>query len=420
MSVEIYNGWWISPISSEIGPSAGSATAYQIDNASKIYVFLTGNLGWTANAACAAIGNIQVESWLNPADVTPSIGNTINDLDNNNALNYPNNAYGLVQWKGLSSAQPITNQIVSYAIRYGYEWYDGEIQLQRLGWEYFAPAKFHPQTVDGVYWTFAKYAQSTASPSQLAKVWMVCYEGTYSVLTNRQGNAERWFEYFGGSQPIGSEWIAGEEFANLALAYDGEYMPYSQYDCLAFVNLVWHDIPDIPASITLGSDGTHTGTNTLWRSVRVFQTTDPYGNNPTGELYWKGLIDDCIDQFGEIPAGALLFHKIPDNGNPPIPPYYAGDGIGNFVHVGIYCGNNQVMQSGGQDSGSVPGGGVHLSQYDSDAWNYCAFVVYVDCANNEPPEPPRPPLNPAWYRNFIVMTQHIRERKCLKNVKRIY
>lgn len=419
MPVTLYNDWYISPTSSDVGPSYGSYTTYQEHNARKIHDFFVG-LGWTENAIAGLIGNIQSESWLNPADSTPQIGNTLADIDNNHALNHPNNAYGLVQWKGQSSVAPITNQIVSYAIRYGYEWFDGEIQLQRLDWEYHAPAKFHPQTVDGTYWTFAKYASSTASPSQLAKVWMVCYEGTYSILSRRQANAEMWFAYFGGSGPVVSEWIAGDEFSELALDYDGEYMPYSQYDCLAFVNLVWHDIPDVPSNINLGSDGQHTGTNTLWRSVRTFPTTDPYGNNPTGELYWKGTIDDCIDQFGDIPAGALLFHKIPDDGSPPIPPYYAGDGIGNFVHVGIYCGNNQVMQSGGQDAGSVPGGGVHLSDYDSNAWNYCAFVVYVDCSNNVPPEPPRPPLNPAWYRNFIAMTQHIRERKCTKNAKRIY
>ena len=53
------------------------------------------------------------------------------------------------------------------------------------------------------------------------------------------------------------------------------------------------------------------------------------------------------------------------------------------------------MQSGGQDSASVPGGGVHKSVYDSTAWNYVAFVVYVDCTGSTPPVPP-PPL-PVYY-----------------------
>ena len=419
MAVTLYNDWYISPEWSDVGPSANSFSTYQEHNAQKIYNFLYG-LGWTVNAICAVLGNMQVESGLDPACSYPKIGNTLSNIDNNSALNYPNNAYGLVQWKGLSSASPITNQIVSYAIRYGYQWYDGDIQMQRLAWEYHEPAKFHPQSVNNVYWTFSKFASSDGSPEQLAKVWMICYEGTNSVLSNRQNNAVRWFNYFGDA-PVTSEWISGESFASLALSYNGQYMPYSQYDCLAFVNLVWHDIADVPANINLGSDGRHTGTNTLWRTTHTFNTTDPFGTTPALELWWKGTISECENRFSEIPAGALLFHRIPENGNPPIPSYYAGDGIGNFVHVGIYCGNNQVMQSGGLDSGSIPGGGVHLSDYDPTAWNYCAFVVYVNCLYHDEPEPPEPPpLHPTWYRTLLVITQNTRERKVIKNVRRKY
>ena len=52
------------------------------------------------------------------------------------------------------------------------------------------------------------------------------------------------------------------------------------------------------------------------------------------------------------------------------------------------------MQSGGRDSGSVPGGGVHLSTFDASAWNYVAFVVFVDSRGIAPvpPDPPHPPL----------------------------
>lgn len=97
----------------------------------------------------------------------------------------------------------------------------------------------------------------------------------------------------------------------------------------------------------------------------------------------------------------MLFHQIDEAGPPAIPPQYAGDGIGNFVHVGIYCGNNEVMQSGGRDSASVPGGGVHKSAYDSSAWNYCAFVVWVDPSGYIPPPPPPslPKYFYVWYTN---------------------
>ena len=164
-------------------------------------------------------------------------------------------------------------------------------------------------------------------------------------------------------------------------------MPYDQYDCIGFVNKVWKDIP-----AAAGYNLTN-GTNSIWRSTRTFPTTSPEGVNPTPELWYKDTIENCIASYGGIPTGALLFHQIGEDGPPPIPSQYRGDGIGNFVHVGIFCGNNEVMQSGGRDSGSVPGGGVHKSTYDSSAWNYVAFVVYVDPTGSgpTPPEPPEPP-----------------------------
>ena len=308
MAAELYNDWYISARWSEVGPSTGSASSEQQHNADKIYTVLNG-LGWTVNAIAAAIGNMQVESGLDPACAYPMIGNTIADIGNTAASNYPDNAYGLVQWKGRGSTDPNNNQLVGYAIRYGYEWYDGDIQMNRLTWEYQTPAKFHPQNVDGVYWTFPMFAASTETPSVLAKVWMVCYEGTYSVLTNRQANAEYWYNYFSGEppQPV-EEWISGTDFSTLALAYDpsitGIDIPYSTWDCIAFVNAVWQDIPVVAQN---GWSLTN-GTNSLWRSTRTFQTTSPDQQNPTPELWMKDTISNFLASHSELPAGCLLFH----------------------------------------------------------------------------------------------------------------
>jgi hypothetical protein len=73
------------------------------------------------------------------------------------------------------------------------------------------------------------------------------------------------------------------------------------------------------------------------------------------------------------------------------------------------------MQSGGRDSGSVPGGGVHRSVYDATAWNYVAFVVYVDCTGTEPPPPPPTP----WIQEHLYLLINNR-KKVLKNVKRYF
>ena len=422
MAAQLINDWWLSPEWSDVGQAYNSASTEQQHNADKVYAVFHA-LGWTDNAIAAMVGNMQLESGLDPACSYPKIGNTFATIDNQHATSYPDNAYGLVQWKGRGSTDPNNNQLVGYAIRHGSEWYEGDIQMERMTWEYQNNQKFHAQTVDGVYYTFSSFAASTGDPQQLAKVWMTCYEGTYSKLPERKSNAQYWYEYFSGgpTPPTPDDWISGTDFSTLALAYDpavtGQDIPYSQMDCIAFVNKVWKDIP----VVSQHSYSLPGGTNTFWREntpeypnlVSTYNTTSPDGQNPTPVLWWKGTIAECEAQYGSIPAGALLFHQISDQGPPPIPSQYAGDGIGNFAHVGIYCGNNEVMQSGGRDSGSVPGGGVHKSVYDASAWNYCAFVVYVDCTGSGPTPPPPPPPTPWIQTHLYLLNQR---KKVLKNV----
>lgn len=403
MAAELYNGWYISANQYDVGPSSGTPTSYQESNVDIIHSIFS-NEGWTVNAIAGMVGNMMYESCIDPACAYPSIGSTLAGIDNTVASQHPDNAYGLVQWKGRGSTDPSNNQLVGYAIRHNYEWYDGEVQMNRLVWEYNEPAKFHPQTVDGVYYTFASYAASTESAEQLAKVWMVCYEGTYSVLSIRKANAVTWYNYLSqspGPGPTPTEWITGTEFATLALAYNGQYIPYSQMDCIQFVQAVWRDITAVQSTWTVSNP---LGTNSWWRQntsqypslIKTFNTTSPDNQNPTPTLWYKDTISNCISMYGEIPTGSLLFHKIGDDDNPQIPSTYRGDGIGNFAHVGIYCGNNQVMQSGGRDSSQVAGGGVHLSTYDPNAWNYVAWVAYVDPGGTTPGPGPGPGPLPTF------------------------
>lgn len=413
MAATLLNDWWVSPEWSDIGPSSGSLSTKQKHNADKIYSVVHA-LGWTDNAIAAMLGNMQIESGIDPGCSYPKIGTTFATIDNAHATNYPDNAYGLLQWKGRGSVDPSNNQLVGYAIRYNTEWYEGDIQMQRLTWEFQEPAKFHPQTVDGIYWTFSSFATSHATPTKLAKVWMICYEGTWSKLSTRQSNAESWYDYIHSSPgpeppeppeppPIPDDWIWGPDFARLALAYDpditGVQIPYSTWDCIAFVNAVWQDI-DI---VRDNGWSLPNGTNSFWRSTTTFNTQNPLTLlTPTPILYEKDTLANIYSHYGQLPAGMLLFHQISEAGPPPIPPQYAGDGIGNFVHVGIYCGNNIVMQSGGRDSGDIPGGGVHRSVFDPEAWNYGAFVCWVDCSDIFEPEE-----IPQWF--YMWYTQKRKE-----------
>lgn len=440
--VVLYNDWWVY-LRYSMGSTHLNPNDKQIHNATKIYNNLISQ-GYTSIAACGILGNMQTESGLSPGaldghlSTLPNNGQHLADLTNNVMLGYASQndsgyGTGLIQWDSYTSTAPAGNVIASFAIRYGYQWYDGDCQMFRLQREFETDSTYHFWNANNhtpsISW--AAFKQFTGSVSEAADIFRQCRERSSGDPTgnqNRRDNAQYWYDYFGDTPTPPTptdEWIPGTDFAALALAYDpdvtGQQIPYSQWDCIAFVNHVWRDIQ----VVLQNNYNLPSGTNTLWREntpdypslVLTYNTTSPDGQNPTPVLWYKDTISNCIAQYGDIPTGALLFHQVSDQGPPAIPSQYAGDGIGNFVHVGIYCGNNEVMQSGGRDSASVPGGGVHKSTYDSSAWNYCAFVVYVDSTGTGPTPPPPPPPTP-WIQNNIYILC-LQRKKVLKNVWKI-
>ena len=426
MDATLVNDWYMT---TNRGGTMGTTntsgiTSKQEHNATKVYNYFVG-LGWSRSAIAGIIGNMQLESWLSPALVegthrsqAPNSAANLSDVPNSAMINfYDRNGsgygLGLVQWDGYTSTAPAGQKLVSFAERYGLTWYDGDTQLYRIQREYETNIQWSPATINGTRWTWSNFVTNNETPEVSAKIWRVCYEvAAAGTDDTRQSNARYWYEYFEGGTPTPTptpdDWITGSDFATLALAYNGQYLPYTQYDCIGFVNLVWRDI----AVVAQNNYNLPNGTNTLWRMnttqypnlTQTYNTTSPLNQNPTPVLWVKDTISNIIATYGDIPTGALLLHQVSDQGPPAIPSQYAGDGIGNFVHVGIYCGNNQVMQSGGRDSSSVPGGGVHLSTYDSDAWNYAAFVCYVDCLSGDTPTPPEPEpvVFPVWLKLLIL------------------
>ena len=430
MNSQLVDGWWLITDGALGSSDTSHVTEKQIVNATNVYRYLS-SYGWTLSAIAGILGNMHHESYLSPAYIQdtnrwrlPNHAENLSDVPNSVMQNFYKEYYGvssrafgigLVQWDG----KGITRQkLVGFSMNNGLVWYNGETQCLRLKDEHDGDKQWQKRTLYGIRWTWDLYVNNTRSPEDSAHIWRICYEvgGDKSDAT-RQANARYWYNYFEDTPPgPGPEppeppepdpyWISGTTFASSALAYDGQYIPYSQMDCIGFVNDVWKHI-----SAYTASDNLTNGTNSIWRSNRTFDTTSPIGIKPTPELYYKSTIAECVEMYGEIPPGALLFHRISEEGPPAIPPQYAGDGIGNFVHVGIYCGNDEVMQSGGRDSASVPGGGVHKSAYDPQAWNYVAFVVYVNCLGSEPPEPPEPQF-PFW------LLFDFKKKDVKKNVRR--
>lgn len=403
MSAELYNDWFVDKgrvYFRTTDVNVYQPGEYQIWNIEKMYYFFSA-YGWTVNAIAGMIGNIMVESGCNPGCTQYA---SIN-WDNPSTIQATNGGIGLTQWTP-------ARKYYNWAVDNNLDPLDGNTQCQRI--EYERENKLQWSLNNYGNHTWEQFVTSTESPEILARVFVWAYERPANPnIPQRQRNARWVYDYLINLSPDPPEppepqegWVDGNYFAELAWAYDpditGVQIPYSQLDCIGFVNKVWRDI------LYVGSNNYNltNGTNSLWRSTRTFNTISPFSQNPCPELWYKDTIQNCEARFGELPAGCLLFHKIPDEGPPAIPPQYANDGIGNFAHVGIYIGDNQVMQSGGRDSSSVPGGGVHRSYYDPTAWNYVAFVCFVDPTNYEPEPDPEPDpefsiyqIIELWYTN---------------------
>lgn len=393
---------------------------YQKTNILNIYNYFTAQ-GWTVNAIAGMVGNMMVESGVNPGCCQYASVS----WDNPSTIENTSGGIGLTQWTP-------ARKYYNWAIENNLDPKSGDTQCARIEWERDNNKQWSLKNLGNHTWE--DFVTSTESPETLARVFVWAYERPKNPnIAQRQRNARWVYDYLTSidpptppEPPAPDNWITGEAFADLAAAYDpditGVDIPYSQLNCIAFVQKVWRDIPAVSSTDVLCSP---LGTNTLWRMnvspypSKTFATTDPEGNNPTKVLWYKETISYTIAEFGGLPAGCLLFHQVADTDPPVIPAQYAGDGIGNFVHVGIYIGNNEVMQSGGMDSGSVPGGGVHRSVYNANAWNYCAFLVYVDPTSDTPPEPPGPePPDPHLPLIPLLCYNSIR-KKVLKNAKRI-
>ena len=115
--------------------------------------------------------------------------------------------------------------------------------------------------------------------------------------------------------------VTGVEFAENALLPKWDKYNYEQLDCQGFVEAV---LKDIGVRKPNGTVYNWTGSNSMYRNY----------------YSWHGTIEECIKKYGFIPVGAFVYmHKTTGT-----PPAYK-DSLGNFSHVGIYCGKDTVRDS---------------------------------------------------------------------------
>lgn len=220
---DLINDFWVSP-NLRLGAwsvQTETPTNEQKINANNIKSFFM-QRGWTLEAICGMLGNMQAESTINPAFIQetnryrlPSSGTDLAQLPNSVMQNFYMEYYGdsrkayaigLVQWDGYSTRNGTPQQkLVAYAISNNYNWYDGWCQCYRIQGEHDLDSQYHffnPVTIGGVRYTFANYVTSTASPTDLAHAWQAGYERNAGGLGFRGVNAEWWYDYFtGGDAP---------------------------------------------------------------------------------------------------------------------------------------------------------------------------------------------------------------------------
>ena len=152
-------------------------------NAKIIYKYLYYK-GWSRNAICGAIANMEAESTLSPGRIE------ISDSDNDGDF-----AYGLIQW------DPPTKW-TNYAAEHGYTQNDIYRQIDYLVYSMrYGGGEWIVRNVPAEYQLYAyEYIVSNKTPYELAVSFLLCYERPTDSGTNvrdYRGNlATQWLEFF--------------------------------------------------------------------------------------------------------------------------------------------------------------------------------------------------------------------------------
>lgn len=147
------------------------------ENATYIYTYFSAK-GWTLNAIAGMLGNMQIESTINPG--------IWQSLDYGNM----SGGLGLVQW---TPATTLTEWCIANNL--GYTLMDS--QLKRIEYELANGLQWY--ATDSYNFSFKTFTQSTQSPSYLASAFLKNYERAgVERESERQENAEYWYQYLSG------------------------------------------------------------------------------------------------------------------------------------------------------------------------------------------------------------------------------
>lgn len=173
-------------IVSESGTIGSDGMAHNADIIRAYFI----DSGWTENAVAAIVGNMQVESGINPGR-----------WENDNVGNL-SGGFGLVQW---TPATKIRDWILD---TYGWPDYtNGDYQLDRIIYELEHGLQYSP--AKGFKETFSEWSRSDKKPGYLAAAFLCNYERAadtgWGAQIKRARIAEKWYQALTGQYP--GKWI---------------------------------------------------------------------------------------------------------------------------------------------------------------------------------------------------------------------
>lgn len=177
---------------------AGVYSTEQTDNAEEIWNTLVGVHGWTEEATAAVLGNFQVESYINPGQ-----WELYQNYDRQLGM-------GLGQWTPSTKVSDYVQSTNKDDMA------NGARQLLLLvntpgqyTTDYLNPdgtSNYYNESGLPYIANMNDFSHSTASVSDLAKVWAICWErprNTYYATSkqSRIDHATHWYATFTGTQP---------------------------------------------------------------------------------------------------------------------------------------------------------------------------------------------------------------------------
>lgn len=171
----LINGWWSAP-------DQYLGIPHMQENAKRFYQFFVNN-GWTRKAIAAALGNIQVESTINPGLWEGRTPPTPPDDEYTTGK-----SFGLTQWHP-------ANKLVTWADSVFLDYSMGDTQVQRIQYEMENELQWGSD-VSISFWNFAH--DDTQTLERLVLAWLWNYERPSAPdIPARQEYAANWYGTMG-------------------------------------------------------------------------------------------------------------------------------------------------------------------------------------------------------------------------------